>query len=137
MPFERTPWLDGIRQVIRLARFGMQTGLATWKLFHSVPRLAIASMFGVRSTGWPVHPRKSARCWSVMNSTKFGRSGMGGLSVAGEQQQDGRAGGGDMNRFCPEHHERRKHQPGRDFPWRKPAAVEARQGRGQQVERQR
>jgi hypothetical protein len=29
MPFERTPWTDGIRPVIRLARLGMQTGLAT------------------------------------------------------------------------------------------------------------
>jgi hypothetical protein len=29
MPFDRTPWTEGIRAVIRLARFAMQTGLAT------------------------------------------------------------------------------------------------------------
>ena len=53
MPFMRTPWTEGMRPVIRLARLGMQTGLATWQLSNAAPRRARPSIAGVLSTGWP------------------------------------------------------------------------------------
>ena len=45
MPLQRTSCTDGIRPVIRLARFGWHTGLATWKRSNAVPRAAIESMW--------------------------------------------------------------------------------------------
>ena len=62
---------------MNVARFGMQTGEATWKFSKRAPPAASASIWGVLSTGWPAAPSQSARCWSVMMMRKLGRSFIG------------------------------------------------------------
>ena len=53
MPLWRTPWTDGIRPVIKVARFGMQMGLATKNASSAQPAAASASICGVRTVALP------------------------------------------------------------------------------------
>lgn len=46
-----------MRPVMIVERFGMHTGLATHALSNTMPRAAIESMFGVRTTWLPAKPR--------------------------------------------------------------------------------
>ena len=56
-------------------RLGAHTGCWQNAFVNRTPRAASASMFGVLATALPKHPSASARSWSGMKSTTFGRPG--------------------------------------------------------------
>jgi hypothetical protein len=64
-PLFHTLCPGGYNPVKRLARLGMHAGFDdTWRA-KTVPLPAKRSMFGVRTTGLPLHPRQSWRNWSA------------------------------------------------------------------------
>ena len=56
-------------------RLGVHTGCWQNAFVNCTPRAASVSMFGVLATALPKHPSASARSWSGMKSTTFGRPG--------------------------------------------------------------
>ena len=60
--------------VWRQERAGAQTGWLVNEWERCVPRLAIRSKLGVRSSGLPWAPVVSHRCWSVKKTTTLGLS---------------------------------------------------------------
>ena len=53
-------------------RDGTQTGHWQYAASNNAPSAASRSMFGVRTRGWPVQPKKSHRCWSDIRNRMLG-----------------------------------------------------------------
>src|SRR5580700_7480339 len=71
-----------------MARAGMHTGELVYDTSKRTPRAASASMWGVRTSGWPWQPRYLAECSSDMMTSRFcGAMFSAGIQPPGSQAE--------------------------------------------------
>src|SRR6266850_6317212 len=69
-----TPCVCAYWPVRKLPRLGEHNGIETKKFLNSAPSLAMRSIFGVLTNGWPMQPRASQRRSSTRMKMILGRA---------------------------------------------------------------